>query len=37
MGEIIDLKPIEEPEFNNSSWNFKIDEINSYAFWNKAF
>jgi PKHD-type hydroxylase len=27
----------EEPKFNNSSWNFKIDEINFYAFWNKAF
>ena len=27
----------EEPKFNNSSWNFEIDKINFYAFWNNAF
>ena len=26
-----------EPKFNNSSWSFDIDQINSYAFWNNAF
>jgi len=24
-------------KFNNSSWNFKLDDINHYAFWNNAF
>jgi PKHD-type hydroxylase len=39
MTEKIEKKEIEQkkPKFNNSSWNFKIDEINSYAFWDKAF
>ena len=46
MAEIIELNSHEvteekvtevEPKFNNSSWHFKIDEINSYAFWNNAF
>ena len=28
---------IKEPKFENSSWNFEIDQINLYAFWNNAF
>jgi PKHD-type hydroxylase len=28
---------IKEPKFENSSWNFELDEINLYAFWNNAF
>lgn len=31
------LETIKEPKFENSSWNFKLDEINLYAFWNNAF
>jgi PKHD-type hydroxylase len=27
----------ENSKFNNSSWSFKVDELNSYAFWNNAF
>jgi PKHD-type hydroxylase len=27
----------EEPKFNNSSWSFQLDQINSYAFWNNVF
>ena len=27
----------EEPKFNNSSWNFELDNTNLYAFWNNAF
>jgi PKHD-type hydroxylase len=26
-----------EPIFENSSWNFELDQINLYAFWNNAF
>ena len=26
-----------EPKFENSSWNFEIDQTNLYAFWNNAF
>ena len=37
MAEIIELKPIEEPKFNNSSWNFEVDKVNLYSFWNNAF
>ena len=28
---------IKEPKFENSSWNFELDQINLYAFWNNAF
>jgi PKHD-type hydroxylase len=28
---------IKEPKFENSSWNFELDKINLYAFWNNAF
>jgi hypothetical protein len=28
---------IKEPKFENSSWNFKLDQANLYAFWNNAF
>jgi len=28
---------IKEPKFVNSSWNFEVDQINLYAFWNNAF
>jgi PKHD-type hydroxylase len=30
-------KKIKEPIFENSSWNFEIDQVNLYAFWNNAF
>jgi len=30
-------KVIKEPKFENSSWNFELDKINLYAFWNNAF
>jgi PKHD-type hydroxylase len=28
---------IKEPKFENSSWNFELDKIEFYAFWNNAF
>jgi PKHD-type hydroxylase len=28
---------IKEPKFENPSWNFELDQINLYAFWNNAF
>jgi PKHD-type hydroxylase len=28
---------IKEPKFENSSWNFRLDQVNLYAFWNNAF
>ena len=28
---------IKEPKFDNSSWNFELDQVNLYAFWNNAF
>jgi len=28
---------ITEPKFENSSWNFELDNINLYAFWKNAF
>ena len=34
MSEVIKFK---EPKFENSSWNFELDQINLYAFWNNAF
>jgi hypothetical protein len=30
-------KNIKELKFKNSSWNFEVDQVNLYAFWNKAF
>ena len=30
-------KKAKEPIFENSSWNFEIDQVNFYAFWNNAF
>jgi len=34
MSEIIKLH---EPKFENSSWNFELDQVNFYAYWNNAF
>jgi PKHD-type hydroxylase len=34
MSEVIKLQ---EPKFENSSWNFELDQVNFYAFWNNAF
>jgi PKHD-type hydroxylase len=34
MSEVIKLY---EPKFENSSWNFEVDQTNLYAFWNNAF
>jgi PKHD-type hydroxylase len=34
MSEVIKLH---EPKFENSSWNFEVDQTNFYAFWNNAF
>ena len=34
MSEVIKLQ---EPKFENSSWNFEVDQVNLYAFWNNAF
>jgi PKHD-type hydroxylase len=30
-------KVIKELKFENSSWNFELDQVNFYAFWNNAF
>jgi PKHD-type hydroxylase len=30
-------KKVKEPKFENSSWNFEVDQVNFYAFWNNAF
>jgi PKHD-type hydroxylase len=30
-------KKVKKPTFNNSSWNFNLDIVNTYAFWEKAF
>jgi len=30
-------KKAKEPIFENSSWNFEVDQVNLYAFWNNAF
>jgi PKHD-type hydroxylase len=30
-------KKVKEPKFENSSWNFELDQVNLYAFWNNAF
>ena len=34
MSEVIKLH---EPKFENPSWNFKLDQISFYSFWNNAF
>ena len=34
MSEVIKLH---KPKFENSSWNFEVDQVNFYAFWNNAF
>ena len=34
MSEVIKLH---EPKFENSSWNFEVDQTNFYAFWKNAF
>jgi PKHD-type hydroxylase len=31
------VRKIYEPKFENSSWNFEVDQVSLYAFWNKAF
>ena len=31
------LEVIKEPKFENSSWNFELDQTNLFAFWNNAF
>jgi PKHD-type hydroxylase len=31
------MKKINKPKFENSSWNFELDQINLYAFWKNAF
>ena len=30
-------KKVKKPIFQNSSWNFELDQVNFYAFWNNAF
>jgi len=30
-------KKVKKPKFENSSWNFELDQTNLYAFWNNAF
>ena len=34
MSEVIKLH---EPKFENSSWNFEVDQVNFYSFWKNAF
>jgi PKHD-type hydroxylase len=34
MSEVIKLH---QPKFENSSWNFKIDQVNFYSLWKNAF
>tara|TARA_R110000772_G_scaffold21669_1_gene59340 strand:- start:190 stop:798 length:609 start_codon:yes stop_codon:yes gene_type:complete len=36
MSEVIKLHK-KKPKFKNSSWNFKLDKVHHYAFWNEAF
>jgi len=31
------MKKVKKPIFENSSWNFELDQISLYAFWNDAF
>jgi PKHD-type hydroxylase len=30
-------KITKEPKFENSSWNFELDQVSFYAYWNNAF
>jgi len=30
-------KKVKKQKFENSSWNFELDQVNLYAFWNNAF
>ena len=30
-------KKVKEPIFENSSWNFELDQVNLFSFWNNAF
>ena len=30
-------KKVKEIKFENSSWNFELDQVNLFAFWNNAF
>ena len=32
-----EVTKLHEPKFENSSWNFELDQVNLYAFWNNAF
>jgi PKHD-type hydroxylase len=32
-----EVTKLHEPKFENSSWNFEVDQVNLYAFWNNAF
>jgi PKHD-type hydroxylase len=34
---MLEVIKLHEPKFENSSWNFELDQINLYAFWNNAF
>ena len=36
MSEVIKFNN-KKPVFENSSWNFKLDEVNLYSFWKDAF
>jgi PKHD-type hydroxylase len=31
------MEEVKKPIFENSSWNFEVDQVNLYAFWNNAF
>ena len=31
------LEKIKNPKFENASWNFELDQVNFYAYWNNAF
>jgi hypothetical protein len=31
------VKKVKKPIFKNASWNFELDQINLFAFWNNAF
>jgi PKHD-type hydroxylase len=31
------MKKLKKPKFENSSWNFEVDQVILYAFWNNAF
>ena len=31
------MKTKKEKNFENTSWNFKLDKVNLYAYWENAF